>query len=179
MLNKHLIVSAATAGLFALAPAPLRAADEEATATAEVAKEESIQKIRLAIKAAKVLLKENIKAARQVAKKKARRKAAGKARFLRRLLEEDSTTLKADASTKGAFKTVRDEKFVDADTETEKQKEIGNDLEDCLDRKDLDLKKCMETVETDSEDLKSVVADKKERMEEVIARKELDGFQPL
>ena len=41
MLNKHLIVTAATAGLFALAPAPLRAADEDATPTAEVAKSES------------------------------------------------------------------------------------------------------------------------------------------
>ena len=44
MTNKRLLImSAATAGLFALAPAPLRAADETAAATAEVAGAESIQ----------------------------------------------------------------------------------------------------------------------------------------
>jgi len=44
MTNKRLLImSAATAGLFALAPAPLRAADDAAAATPEVAKAESIQ----------------------------------------------------------------------------------------------------------------------------------------
>jgi len=44
MTNKRLmIMSAATAGLFALAPAPLRAADETAAAAPEVAGAESIK----------------------------------------------------------------------------------------------------------------------------------------
>lgn len=41
--KRLLIMSAATAGLFALAPAPLRADDEAAAATEEVAETEGIQ----------------------------------------------------------------------------------------------------------------------------------------
>jgi hypothetical protein len=44
MTNKRLLImSAATAGLFALAPAPLRAADEPAAPAEQAAEGESIQ----------------------------------------------------------------------------------------------------------------------------------------
>lgn len=44
MTNKRLLImSAATAGLFALTPVPLRAADDAAETTTEVAGAESVQ----------------------------------------------------------------------------------------------------------------------------------------
>ena len=90
-------------------------------------KEEGIQKVRLAIQAAKALLNNNLKAAKEL-NKRARKKAEGKARFLRRLLANDE--LKPDDVTKAAGEIVRADKYVDADNEEEKQKISGEELED-------------------------------------------------
>lgn len=134
-------------------------------------KEEGIQKVRLAIQAAKALLNNNLKAAKEL-NKRARKKAEGKARFLRRLLANDE--LKPDDVTKAAGEIVRADKYVDADNEEEKQKISGEELEDCLDVKGATVKDCKSKVEADSEDLHSEVANKKDRMEEIVVRKELD-----
>jgi len=135
-------------------------------------KEEGIRKVRLAIQAAKALIKRNIQAAKEL-NKKARKKTEGRARFLRRLLADDK--LKPDDFTKAAGEIVRPAKYADADNEEQKQEIAGDELEDCLDQNDATVNDCRSKVETNSKDLRSEEPDKKKLIQEIVARKELDA----